>query len=126
MKRRDVELVLFLAAATILSPGLQSMGVPWSIRLVIYFAPVGIILLYNWLTGRSMDTKAKAEQELVALIGSVETVNSLRTKYPALDLFFRNQDSEMITKIAINARDVGLLTVEQATALQGVADQWGQ
>jgi hypothetical protein len=126
MKRRNVELFFFLAGVTILTPLLQSMGIPWSVRMVIYLAPAGIILLYNWLTGAATDTKGKADQQLITLMDSVETVNALRTKYPAIDWFFRNQDSEMIGKIAVDARDAGLLTAEQATALQHAADQWAQ
>lgn len=125
MKRRDIELFLFLAGVTILTPLLQSLGVPWSVRLVIYLAPAGI-LLYRWLTGAATDTKAKADQELIALIGSVETVNALRAKYPALDWSFRNHNSAMVTKIAVHARAAGHLTAEQATALHRAADQWGQ
>jgi hypothetical protein len=126
MKRRSVELFVFLGIVTILTPLLQSMGIPWILRVVIYLVPYGIILLYHWLTGAATDWKRKADEELVRLLGSVETVNALRTKYPALEWFFRNQDSKMIVKIAVDARDSGLLTAEQVAGLRHAADQWAQ
>lgn len=75
---RHVELFLYLAGVTILTPLLTSMGVPWSLRIVIYLAPASIILLYRWHHGSS--TRAKADEELMVAVGSAETVNVIAVK----------------------------------------------
>lgn len=122
MKRRDGELFVFLAGVTILTPLLSSMGVPWSVRLPIYLAPAVIILLYEWF--HRADRRAKADKELLAAVGSIETINALRQNYPALDWSFRNHNSEMVAKIAAHAREAGRITAEQAAALERLAAQW--
>ena len=122
MKRRDAELFVFLAGVTILTPLLSSMGVPWSIRLLIYLAPAALILLYEWFF--RADKRAQADGELLAAVGSIETVNTLRQHYPALDWSVRNQNSEMVAKIAAHAREAGRISVAQAAALERLAEQW--
>ena len=126
MKRRSIEIFAFLGVVVLLTPLLQSMGIPWIFRVVIYLVPYGVILLYYWLAETDTDRKRKADEELLTLLGSVETLNALRTKYPAIARFFGNQDSKMVVKIAVDARDSGLLTAEQAAGLQHAATQWAQ